>query len=417
MTILSPPTGKRAGAVQGWTLTSVNWLAVIATVVLSPVLPKITQHFRSDPHVDFLISLVATLPALFVAICAWPAGLLADRIGRRRVLLFGVGVYGFVGCAPMALNSLLGIVITRAGVGITESIIMVCTTALVADYFPVSQRESWLAIQSGGGGVIAIIMVAAGGLLGQSGWRLPFLMYGAAFVLFPLCLFGTWEQIMPEGSHEGSPKANAGTLFHRPSFHAQPAAERYNWAPLAWICILGFLASSSFYVMLVQFSFILTERGVTDQKTIGFQTALAVLFMLLGSGLFKLMRLPVVGKLTVSFTLSAVGFFVMALSRGLLFTDIGAAINGLGSGIVLPCLLTWALSKLSPAVRARGSGLWQMAWFLGQFASPLSILLFRDLTGSRSSAILIYAIGSSIGAAVALVAYFQGGAQPLLEAE
>ncbi len=413
ITSLSPPAGKKAGTVQGWTLTSVNWLAVIATVVLSPVLPKITQHFRSDPHVDFLISLVATLPALFVAICAWPAGLLADRIGTRRVLLFGVGVYGFVGCAPIMLNSLLGIVITRAGVGITESIIMVCTTALVADYFPVSQRESWLAIQSGGGGVVAIIMVAAGGLLGQSGWRLPFLMYGAAFVLFPLCLFGTWEPIRPERS----PEASAGTFSRSAVFSCQPAAERYNWSPLAWICILGFLASSSFYVMLVQFSFILTERGVTDQKTIGFQTALAVLFMLLGSGLFKLMRLPVAGKLTVSFTLSAVGFFVMALSRGLLFTDIGAAINGLGSGIVLPCLLTWALSKLSPEVRARGSGLWQTAWFLGQFASPLSILLFRNLTGSRSNAILIYAIVCSIGAAVALIAYRQGSAQLLAEAE
>ncbi len=409
ITSLSPRTGKKAGAVQGWTLTSVNWLAVIATVVLSPVLPKITQHFRSDPHVDFLVSLVATLPALFVAICAWPAGLLADRIGKRRILLFAVGIYGFVGCAPMALNSLLGIVITRAGVGITESIIMVCTTALVADYFPLSQRESWLAIQSGGGGVIAIVMVAVGGLLGQSGWRLPFLMYGVAFILFPLCLFGTWETMKPE--------ASAQTLFHRPPFPAQAAAEKYNWAPMAWICILGFLASCAFYVLLVQFSFILTERGVTDQKTIGFHTALAVLFMLLGSGLFKLMRLPVAGKLAVSFTLSAVGFLVMALSRGLLFTDIGAAINGLGSGIVLPALLTWALSKLTLEVRARGSGLWQTAWFLGQFASPLSILLFRNLTGSRSNAVLIYAIGCSIGAAVALIVCFQSSAQPLAEAE
>jgi len=409
MTSLSSPAGKKAGRAQGWTLTSVNWLAVIATVVLSPVLPKITQYFRSDPHVDFLVSLVATLPALFVAVCAWPAGLLADRIGKRRLLLIAVGIYGFVGCAPMALNSLLGIVITRAGVGITEAVIMVCTTALVADYFPGSQRESWLAIQSGGGGIIALIMVAVGGMLGQSGWRLPFLMYGVAFILFPLCFFGTWETMRPE--------ASAATLSHRLQFPSQPAAERYRWAPVAWICILGVLASCSFYVMLVQFSFILTERGVTDQRTIGFQTALAVLFMLIGAGLFKLMRLPVAGKLTVSFTLSAVGFFVMALSRGLLFTDIGAAINGLGSGIVLPALLTWALSKLSPEVRARGSGLWQTAWFFGQFVSPLSILLFRNLTGSRSNAILIYAIGCSIGAAVALIAYLQGSAQPLAEAE
>jgi MFS family permease len=408
---LTLPAGKRAGAVQGWTLTSANWLAVVASVVLAPVLPKIAQNFRSDPHVDFLIPLVATLPALFVAVCAWPGGLLADRIGKRRVLLFGVGAYGFVGCAPMVLHSLLGIVISRACVGIAESVIMVCSTALVGDYFPVRRRESWLAIQSGGGGVIAIIMVTAGGLLGQSGWRLPFLMYGVAFILFPLCVFGTWEPIRPGKS----PEASADTLSRRPPFPAEPAAEMYNWSPLAWICILTFFCSSSFYVMIVQLSFILTERGVVDQKTIGLGTALAVFFMLIGSGLFKLMRLPVAGKLAVSFVLSAVGYLVMAVSHGFLFTEIGAAIDGLGTGIVLPTLITWALSRLTPEVRARGSGLWQTAMFLGQFISPLSILWFRNLTGSRGNALLIYVIGCSIGAAVALIACLQGGATAVPE--
>jgi MFS family permease len=169
--------------------------------------------------------------------------------------------------------------------------------------------------------------------------------------------------------------------------------------------------------MIVQLSFILTERGVTDQRTIGLGTAAAVLFMLMGSGLFKVVPLRVTSKLAVSFAFSAVGFFVLALSRGVLFTEIGAAINGLGSGLVLPTMINWAVSKMTPEVRARGSGLWQTAMFLGQFVSPLSILLFKNLTGTRSGAILIYAIGCSFGAAVALIAYFHGSAQPLLETE
>jgi MFS family permease len=139
--------------------------------------------------------------------------------------------------------------------------------------------------------------------------------------------------------------------------------------------------------------------------------------MLMGSGLFKVIPLPVAGKLAISFAFSAVGFFVLALSRGFLFTEIGAAINGLGSGLVLPTMITWAVAKMTPEVRARGSGLWQTAMFLGQFASPLSILLFKNLTGSRSDAILIYAIGCSFGAAVALIAHFRGSAQPLVETE
>jgi MFS family permease len=397
-------TVRTAGATQGWTLASANWLSAIATAVLSPVLPKIAQYFQADPHVAVMISLVATLPALFVALLAWPAGLMADRFGTRQVLLFGVGIYGFVGCAPIFLNSLLGIVITRAGVGITEAIIMTCTTALVADYFHGSERERWLAVQTGGGGIVAVTMIALGGILGQSSWRIPFTMYGIAFILFPLCLFKTWEP----ARHEPIKAASSSE---------QQEKEKYNWAPLAWISLLSFFASTSFYIMIIQLSFILAERGVTDAGTVGLGCAGAVLFMPLGSVLFKMVRLPVAGKLTVSFGLSAVGFFVLALSHSFLFTEVGAAINGLGSGMVLPTLITWALSKLTLPVRARGTGIWQTCFFLGQFVSPLAVLGLKNALGSLGNAVLVYAIFMTVAAVVAIVAFLRTGSQTLAEAE
>jgi MFS family permease len=397
-------TGRKATATQGWTLASANWLGAVAASVLAPVLPKIAQHFQSDPHVDVMVSLLATLPALFVAIGAWPAGLLADRFGTRLVLLVGVGTYGFVGCAPMVLNSLLGIVITRAGVGISEAIIMVCTTALVADYFHGNERERWLAVQTGGGGAVAVLMIALGGMLGQGSWRFPFIMYGVACILFLLCLFKTWAP----ARHEKIPVKNAGI---EGALSASPRSEtaKYNWGPVAVISIITLFSCISFFVMMIQLSFILTERGVTDSKTIGLGCAAAVLFMPLGSVLFKLVRLPVAGKLTVSFTLSAVGFFVLALSHSFLFTEVGAAINGLGSGMVLPTLITWVLSKLTHEVRARGTGIWQTAVFLGQFLSPLIVLFLKNTLGSRDKAVLVFAIALSIAAIAALVSYIGTG--------
>jgi MFS family permease len=395
-------TVKTAGATQGWTLASANWLSAVATAVLAPVLPKIALYFHADPHVAVMISLVATLPALFVALVAWPAGLLADRFGTRLVLLFGVGIYGFVGCAPMVLNSLLAIVITRAGVGITEAIIMTCTTALVADYFHGSERERWLAVQTGGGGIVAVAMIALGGILGQNSWRVPFTMYGIAFILFPLCLFKTWEPARHEPVKDAS---------------VQQVEEKYNWAPLAWISLLSFFASTSFYIMIIQLSFILAERGVTDAKTVGLGCAGAVLFMPLGSVLFKMVRLPLAGKLTVSFGLSAVGFFVLALSHSFLFTEVGAAINGLGSGMVLPTLINWALSKLTVPVRARGTGIWQTCFFLGQFVSPLVILGLKNAFGSLGHAVLVYAVFMTVAAVVATVAFLRAGVQSSAEAE
>ena len=153
--------------------------------------------------------------------------------------------------------------------------------------------------------------------------------------------------------------------------------------------------------LIIQLSFILSERNVTAPGTIGMAAAIAVMFMALGSALFKFLRLPVAGKLAFSFAFSAIGFFILALSHSFLFTEVGAAINGIGSGMALPILITWALSKLTPSVRASGSGIWQASFFLGQFFSPLSILLLKNTTGSLGNSVIVYAIACSIAAAIA----------------
>jgi MFS family permease len=408
-------TGRQATATQGWTLASANWLAAIATAVLSPVLPKIAQHFHDDPHVAVLVSLLATMPALFVAIGAWPAGFLADRFGTRRVLLFGVGIYGFIGCSPIILNSLAGIVATRAGVGMTEAVIMTCSTALVADYFHGSDRERWLAVQTGGGGIVAVIMIALGGAMGETSWRLPFAMYGIAFVLFPLCVFKTWEPAKHKGKYaqHSEPEASLADL----STTADAGKKPYNWTPLILISLVTLFASTAFYLLIIQLSFILTERGVTASGAIGLGCAVAVLFGTVGAVIFKLLRLSVAGKLTLSFTLFAVGFFIVALSRGFLATEIGASINQIGAGMVLPTLITWALSKLTVEVRARGTGIWQTAMFSGQFLSPLMVLVLKNLSGSLSKAVLIYGIACSIAAVVSAVSYIRATSRTLVEAD
>ncbi len=404
---IAPP--KKATATQGWTLAAASFLAAVATAVLAPVLPRIAAHFSSTPHVAVLMSLLPTLPALFVALGAWPAGLIADRVGVRRVLLVGVGIYGFLGCAPMLLNSLPAIVLTRAGVGITEAMIMTCSTALVADYFHGSERERWLAVMTGGGGIVAVTMIALGGLLGETGWRLPFAMYGIAFVLFPLCLLKTWEP-----ARRRKPEAGIN-----PASRPQPpfaVAEKYNWSPLVGISLLTVFSSTAFYLVIIQLSYILTERGVTSTRTIGLGSAVAVFAGMVGAVLFKVLRLPVAGKLLISFIFLAAGFLMLALVRSFLFTEIAASINQLGAGMVLPTLLTWALSKLTVEVRARGTGIWQTAMFLGQFLSPLIVLMLIGFFGSISAAVLTYGVACSVAAVLAAISCFRPGSLQMGEA-
>jgi MFS family permease len=248
-------------------------------------------------------------------------------------------------------------------------------------------------------------MVTVGGILGNNNWRYPFAIYGMAFVVFPLCLFKTWEPV------------NHKRIIETRTDQTEADTEKFNWNPILLICLLSFFASTSFYVMIVQLGFILSERGMTSGSSIGLMMAIASICMALGALLFKVLRLPVPGKLMISFTLSAIGFFVIALSHSVLVAMVGTVINGIGAGMILPTLTVWTLSKLTLAVRARGAGIWQASFFLGQFASPLIILSLKNLFGSESNAILVYAVFMSVSAVVAVPFYLRSGSQQLVEAE
>lgn len=385
---------KSPGAVQAWTLVAATWLAVMASAVIAPVLPKITATFRGTPHENVLVALVATLPALFISVLAVPSGLLADKVGRRRILLVGLAVYGLFGILPIWLHSLGAIVASRACVGFTEAMIMTAATALIADYFSGKRREHWFALQTGSANVVAVLMIGLGGALGEANWRTPFAVYGLSFLLLPLVLFLIWEPM----------KLSLGIAESGQSHLDGESSSEFQWAGTIWICIITAFVSTAFYVVVIQLGFLLTERGFTSPKLIGKGTGIAVLAMPLGAILFRFLRARFISKLALSLVLSSAGFFIVALTRGYASTVAGAALNDIGSGLALPTLMSWAMSTLPARVRGRGTGAWQSAFAFGQFASPLVVLGLASLLGGRSYAILAYAGVCGVAAIAALIA-------------
>jgi MFS family permease len=357
-----------------------------------------TKYFSDQPSVSLLISLAATLPALFVAILAIPAGMLGDRIGHKRLLFSTVLGYGLVGTAPLWLKTLPQIVISRAFVGIAEAAIMTCSTALLGAYFFGSRRERFLALQTGTAPIVAIICTWLGGELGAANWRNAYMIYFFAFLLIPLTGFFLFEpsvkrQADPASElsrEKASPTINRGSLMR-------------DWGKLIGICLITIFAMTAFLVTIIQVPFILTERGMESSALIGRMASIAMFANPLGALLFALIPWRYVSKVTLSFLLLSCGFFIISLSSIWQPVVAGAFIANLGAGMILPTLITWALSTISPEQRGKGTGAWQAASFLGQFLSPLIILVLKGLTGSLSVAILVYAILCCIFGFIALV--------------
>jgi MFS family permease len=140
--------------------------------------------------------------------------------------------------------------------------------------------------------------------------------------------------------------------------------------------------------------------------------------MALGAVIFKYLHVPVSGKLALSFALSATGFCVVGFSHALIVVTIGSAITGFGSGMALPTLIVWTLSKLPMHVRARGTGIWQASFMLGQFASPQIIILLKTNFGGLSNAVLCYSGFMYTAMIIALIMLIKGGfTQKMVEAE
>ncbi|MGH8231924.1 MAG: hypothetical protein ACRESY_08900 [Steroidobacteraceae bacterium] len=95
---------------------------------------------------------------------------------------------------------------------------------------------------------------------------------------------------------------------------------------------------------------------------------------------------------------------------------LGAVIANYGAGMILPTLITWAVTLLPAAQRGTGTGLWMTASFLGQFLSPLVVLGLRHATGSLSAAILAYAVACALSALIAAVCLWAAPA-PLAAAD
>ncbi len=63
-------------------------MAVMGVSLLITVVPLMYEHFKDIPHYDYLIQGgVMTMPAIWVVLFSPLAGLLADRFGRRSILM------------------------------------------------------------------------------------------------------------------------------------------------------------------------------------------------------------------------------------------------------------------------------------------------------------------------------------------
>ncbi|MDH6514755.1 MFS family permease [Streptomyces sp. SAI-135] len=358
-------------------------LPILGAVLIAPVLPKMQDHFASVPGAKALVPLALTVPALAVALLAPFAGVIVDRLGRKRLLIASTLLYAVFGTAPLWLESLGAIIASRALVGVTEAAIMTCCTTLIGDYYSGRRRVKYLALQTMCASASATVFFVLGGAVGSAGWRVPFWVYAVSLVLAPLmasALPGTAGRVAADVRPAGAQRA-------------------FPWRQLAGICALTFFGAMVFYTVPVEMSYLLDDLGVANSGVIGLATAVASAATVAGAVAFARLKRAPEPMLPAVFAVCAAGFGVMCLAGNAPLLVIGAVINCVGTGMLLPALLTSAMSRLAFEDRGRGTGLWTAAFFGGEFVCPLVLLAGESAAGSLAGAVGVLGVASLLVAA------------------
>jgi MFS family permease len=386
------PQPRKADWRQGWILVISGFLPVMAIIALAPTLPTLLGHFRDVPNAALMVPLLITAPSGCIALFAPGAGAIADRFGRRPLLLWSMAFYGAGGLVPFFIDNFWAVVAGRFVIGIGEAGVLTVVNTLLADYFDEKARHRWLMIQGVVGSVLGTVTIACSGFLAAQGWQYPFLVYGVAI---PILLASIAFLFEPEPRRK-----QAGG--------AQPATTPFPYAVAFMVAGVTVLLSTIYYVQVINFSVLLKDLGVTDPKSIGLSMALPSIGVPLGAIVFKLTtRYGAGAQIFLVFLGYAIGLGGIGLAPDYKVALAFAFVQQLANGIIVPALIAWAQSKFSFEHRGRGMGWWASSFFVAQFLSPAVVNVMRGAVGNLQGAFLAFGLVAAACAAGACLLHYR----------
>ena len=418
-------------------LTAVQWLIcgiaslgfafdtyelLVLPLIVRPALMEMAKIRPGTPEFNLWVGLLFYIPAVAGGIFGLLGGYLTDRLGRRRVLVWSILIYGFSAMGAGYATSVTQLLILRCTTFIGVCVEFVAAVAWLAELFPdPKQRESVLgytqAFSSVGGVLVSgayYIAVTYGPSFpaihgGHQAWR-----YTLLSGLLPAIPLIVVRPFLPE-SPLWREKKLRGTL-KRPSFAElfRPEFRRTTWVTaLMSACSYGaafgaiqhiprivpglpdvaHLARAAQEQVVSQVQFLQEMGGLTGR----FILAVLAVFIVSRRRLLRVFQIP--GLFVVPFV------FVYAATRSLGMIQIGIFIAGLLTvaqfsfwGNYLPRVYPTYLRGTGESFAANIGGR-----MIGTSAALLTTQLANIMPGASASTQLAYA-----ASAVALLAYAIG---------
>jgi len=179
-------------------------LALVAFIdsVDRGILPGVLDTVQDDlGFSDFQAGFLGTAFVLAGFVAVLPAGYLADRYRRTRIIAIVLASWGAISALNAAVTSFVQFAVVRAVLGVGETVDNPASQSLIADYYKPDLRGRAYAYQRVAPTVGQAVGLGIGGLVGAAfGWRAAFLLVG---VPGSVLAFAVWRMKEPvRGEHD-----------------------------------------------------------------------------------------------------------------------------------------------------------------------------------------------------------------------
>lgn len=339
-------------------LLAAGSLTTMAGGVVAPVLPDMVEQLHLDPA--FAGNLVS-IHCLTIGLFSPPLGILADKIGRMRVLIPSLILYAVFGIAGAFFQGLVPLLVVRGLLGAASGGIAAASLGLLGSMYEGESRSQALGYATSTLTITGIAFPLLGGWVGATNWQFAFYLYGIGIPLAFLSAvsLGDVQKSQPKAVAKDSGSKLKTVL-----------TDSYTLRLLFTLA----LASVAMYAVVIYAPLYLKTAIHADALVNGIVLASRAI----GAAIISAFGAKWLAEKMGSAPATALGFGLMAATlitipvlHQLNLILLTAVFFGVGFGLVLPTLYS-TLANLAPSdlrssVLAAGTG----AGFLGQFLSPI----------------------------------------------
>lgn len=368
-----PPTGSKRTE-QLAIIISTGALGTLGFAMTSPILPDLAASLGVPESAIGLVQGSVALPGIVFSLVI---GYLADRLGRKRVVVTSTVIFSAFGLAGFWASSFWMLVGLRFFQGVGISGMLGLGIALIGDLFEGPERTKAVGYNLAGITFTSMCGPIISGLIAGGGTFRPFLVFGLGF---PLALWATRLEIPRHAAAPESPGRHVRGLMA--DLRARNTMKDY-----AGVLAATLLAVSVFHGVALTATplFLRSEFGVAVQGR-----GAIVAFFQGGVVIAALIFTRAGGRLgtravTLGFSLMTLGTATIALTHSVGQTALGLALTGVGFGTFTSLGQDFAAGAASAAFRGLAVSMMVSTIRLAQTFSPPAASLITDRVSPRAT--------------------------------